>query len=687
MRRSGSGKVSLREATSIIFALVAILPLLALLPVLWYSGVIATTQAQVSLFLALGLALLGLVILRRTVDQIASLARAVVGPETPAATAPGPGGVGVAVPGLGQVAEVGQLSGAFARMLEDLRGSTERLEDLVFKLSALNEVVELAARVPKMDELLDRVLERTMRTVRATAGSIMLVDRERQALRVVAARGTPGELVGAEVSLRGGIAGQIVQSGDPVIVDDIKADARFATAEAARYGSGAFIGMPIRVEDRTIGVITLGRSGTAAATGRPFSATDLQFLNALMAHVAYAVDNARLLQEAQTSTTRLRAALEELRTAQARVVEGETLRATGQMASGMAHHLNNLLSVASGRVQLLLRRATGTQPELREPLEMIHRATLDAAEVVRRVLGFTAIQPVMEAAPVDLNDVVRDVIELTRPRWRDEPQARGATIDTALDLTPIPKVRGEAVRLREALVNLMLNAIDALPTGGTIRIRTWALDHWVCCAVADDGVGMTEEVRRHAVEPFFTTKGPQGTGLGLSVVHGIIQRHRGEIEIAPGLGAGTVVTLRLPAEVTASVEPVAASVPPVPPLRILLVDDEAPVRAALADTFTDDGHTVLQVANGREALQRLEAGEQVDVVVTDLGMPEMNGWEVAREVKARWPGLPVGLVTGWAVTVEMSSEERAQTDFIIAKPYSLDALRSALATVHAKIAR
>jgi signal transduction histidine kinase len=564
-------------------------------------------------------------------------------------------------------------------MLDDLRGSTERLEDLVFKLSTLNEVVELAARVPQLNDLLSLVLERTMRTVRAGIGSIMLLDHERQLLRVVAARGLPEDVVGrAEVRVGEGIAGKVVQIGEPVLVEDISADPRFGKPNQPKYGSGAFMCLPVRVEDRIIGVVNLAKSA-AAAPSPAFSPTDLQFLNTLMTHIAYAVDNARLLQEARLSTNRLRSAMEDLRTTQTRVVEGETLRAMGQMASGMAHHVNNLLAIISGRTQLLLARKPS--PETQRPLEIIQRATFDAAEVVRRVLGFASMHPAAAKAPVDVNEIVREVVELTRPRWRDEAQRRSLTIDVSTELGQIARVAGEAPALREVVMNLLFNAIDALPDGGHIVVRTWSADAWVFCAVADDGVGMDDEIRRRALEAFFTTKGPQATGLGLSVAHSIVQRHGGELSLRPNEGKGTVITLRLPQVAPEAVVAESAPSSAGRALRILVIDDEQPVRDALADSLAEDGHTVIAAASGPEGLARLADGVKVDVVMTDLGMPEMTGWDVARAVRTRHPGLPIGLITGWAVALELSDEERHAVDFVIAKPYTTDALRSALSAL------
>jgi CheY-like chemotaxis protein len=351
----------------------------------------------------------------------------------------------------------------------------------------------------------------------------------------------------------------------------------------------------------------------------------------------------------------------------------------GQMASGMAHHVNNLLAIISGRTQLLLARKPS--PETQRPLEIIQRATFDAAEVVRRVLGFASMHPAAAKAPVDVNEIVREVVELTRPRWRDEAQRRSLTIDVSTELGQIARVAGEAPALREVVMNLLFNAIDALPDGGHIVVRTWSADAWVFCAVADDGVGMDDEIRRRALEAFFTTKGPQATGLGLSVAHSIVQRHGGELSLRPNEGKGTVITLRLPQVAPEAVVAESAPSSAGRALRILVIDDEQPVRDALADSLAEDGHTVIAAASGPEGLARLADGVKVDVVMTDLGMPEMTGWDVARAVRTRHPGLPIGLITGWAVALELSDEERHAVDFVIAKPYTTDALRSALSAL------
>ena len=389
-----------------------------------------------------------------------------------------------------------------------------------------------------------------------------------------------------------------------------------------------------------------------------------------------ALENARLYAAAQHS-------LAELQAAQEKLIQGATLRAVGEMASGAAHHLNNLLAVVLGRAQLLLE--TPTAAPCRRPLEAIARAAGDAAEVVRRVQRFARLDVSEEREPLDLNSLARDVIELTQARWQDEAHVRGAQIEVSLLPSPVPPVLGNASALREVLMNLVLNAVDALPQGGRIEIRTFTDERHTCVTVTDTGAGMSEEVKRHALEPFFTTKGPKGTGLGLSVSYGIIKSHSGELSIEPAPGRGTVVTVRLPLIAArpgggACPAPV-ANLSLVAPQRILVIDDEEEVRSMLADVAASQGHEVLQAASGREAIALLEGGAKVDLVLTDLGMPEMTGWAVARAIKSRWPRLAVGLVTGWGNQGNVSAADRQLIFGTLAKPVTPDALRAFITSV------
>jgi len=374
-------------------------------------------------------------------------------------------------------------------------------------------------------------------------------------------------------------------------------------------------------------------------------------------------------------------ALAELRHAQEQLVRGATLRALGQLSAGAAHHLNNLFAVVLGRLGLLL---DAPQPAgVAGQLRLMEKAMLDAAEVVRRIHTFSRMQPVEDRQPLDLRRLVDDVVEMTRGRWKDEMQARGVTIDVIVEAEEVPPVLGNETSLRELLMNLVLNAIDALPAGGRITLGLRAEPDGVRLTVADTGVGMAPEIRRRALEPFFTTKGVRSTGLGLSVGYGIVQRHGGELEIRSAEGRGTVVMVRLPFDGAPAgsrpVEEGAGAPPPARPLRALVIDDEPLVRETVGTMLQRLGHAALTAASGPEGLALLEAGERVDLVLTDLGMPGMTGLEVMRRIRARWGGLPVRLVTGWADAERMVDVDPVFRDAIVYKPLTLDALRVVIA--------
>ena len=670
-----SERTSLRGAAATIFALTAILPLSLLVALLWRAGLLDDPRTQVNVLLALIVALLGFTLFQHLVRRIAAVAAAVQGGK--ALDGLSPDARSGMVPAVGHVSEIGEITGAFAGLLTELRASTDRLGDSVVKLGTLNDLAELGARIPALQDLLEVVLERTMRTVHASIGSIMLLDPERRTLRIAASRGLP-DVAGMEINVGEGIAGKVVEAGDPVVVEDIETDPRFARSNDPKYGSGSFICLPVRSRDHVIGVINLARKqpgveGGTVATA--FSATDLYFLNALMTNVGYAVDNARMLQDSRQSAHQLQQALDDVKTAQARLVQGETLRALGELASGMAHHLNNLLSVILGRVDLLLSAAEA--PEYRRRLESVRLAGLDAADVVRRMLRFTQRKNFSDMALVDLNALAREVVELLRPRWHDEAHLRGVEIDVRLELGQIPTTRGDEAALREVLMNLLVNAIEALPDGGRIVVKTGVAEEGIHCSVADSGAGMSEALRARATEPFFTTKGPKGTGLGLSASYGILEQHGGELSIESAEGRGTTVTIRLPAMPEAvALRRTEAPSPGAPrSLRILLIDDEPDVRQVFGEMLVAEGHRVIDAEGGAEGLARLEDGEPFDAVFTDLGMPDMTGWEVARAVKARWPKVTVVVITGWPEEAEGRDADRRTVDFTVAKPVTIDALR------------
>jgi ligand-binding sensor domain-containing protein/signal transduction histidine kinase/CheY-like chemotaxis protein len=403
--------------------------------------------------------------------------------------------------------------------------------------------------------------------------------------------------------------------------------------------------------------------------------------------LARLVQERRQAEEAlQESNRRLEQALGELRRAQEHVIQQERLHALGQMASGIAHDFNNALAAILGYSELLLMRpANLSNPgKVMEDLRAINTAAKDAANVVRRLREFYRHREEGEIfLPVDLHQLIGQAISLAQPKWKDQTQASGLAISVKTNLQPVPPVPGNEADLREALINLIFNAVDALPGGGTIIISARAEGEQVVVEVSDTGTGMTEDVRQRCLEPFFTTKGERGTGLGLAMVYGVIQRHKGEIAVESEPGKGTTIIIRLPiyAALPAADEkqPVAA---PTRSLHILVVEDEPQVRQIMIHYLSGDGHTVEAAANGREGLDKFRAG-RFDLVVTDQAMPEMSGDQMVAAIKHLAPRMPIILLTGFGDFIDAAGERPAGVNIIVSKPVTLSALRQAVAKVTA----
>jgi signal transduction histidine kinase len=382
-------------------------------------------------------------------------------------------------------------------------------------------------------------------------------------------------------------------------------------------------------------------------------------------------------------TQQLHQALEDLKAAQAQVIQQERLRALGGMASGIAHDFNNSLVGILGLTELLLHRPETLEdkPKTKRYLEMINTTAKDAGKIVNRLREFYRFREQREATEsVDLNRLVDEAISLTQPRWKTQAEARNISIAMKKDLHEIPAVDGNVSELREVLTNLIFNAVDAMPDGGTLSIHTHSDDHQVVLEVSDTGHGMTEEIRRRCFEPFFTTKGAHGSGLGLSMVHGILQRHQATIDIKSEINKGTTFTIRFAPQ---SAPPPASA--PTPPdgssqhLHVLVVDDEVMVREIVGEFLAMDGHVVETANGGCEGLKKFQK-DHFDLVLVDRAMPDMSGDEVAASIKSMSPTIPVIMLTGFGSMMEATGEKPAGVDLVVGKPVTMHDMHSAVAS-------
>jgi CheY-like chemotaxis protein len=355
------------------------------------------------------------------------------------------------------------------------------------------------------------------------------------------------------------------------------------------------------------------------------------------------------------------------------------------MATGIAHDLNQSLMLVASYSDLARQAIVQSPPDLAELEDLLTtttQAAMDGGETVKRLLLFTRVAPEQDASQVELSKVVRDAAQLTAPRWRDAAQAAGRPIRLYVEAESRPTIQGSAAQLRELMTNLIFNAIDALPTGGTISLRVLEEDGQGIIEVADSGIGMSTEVQARVFEPFFTTKGEGGTGLGLAMVFRIVEQHAGHIQVRSAPGDGT--TFRIAFPLVSVLEAVLGSMSseglaPVRPLRILAVDDEPMMTKAVARMLKPSGHVVSVAASGEEALEKL--AEQVcDVVLSDVGMgPGINGWELADATKRRWPGVRFLLATGWGASIAPGEARARGVEAVLSKPYHARDLLQALA--------
>jgi signal transduction histidine kinase/ActR/RegA family two-component response regulator len=572
----------------------------------------------------------------------------------------------------------------FNQMLTQIQQSESKLHAQLGRLSLLQHITRATGERQDLPSVFQVVLTSLEENLPIDFGCFLLYDPVSKSLSV-STLGSRGQAFAdklalsqqAEVPIDANglsrcVAGQLVHEPDALQVH-FPFPQRLAGA-----GLRSVVFAPLIVENQVFGVLVCTRCQPGA-----FSSGECEFLKQLSEHVALASHQARL-------HSALQQAYDDLRQSQHTVMQQERLRALGQMASGIAHDINNAISPVSLYTESLLEREPNLSDRTRGYLTTIQRAIEDVARTVSRMKEFYRERDSqLTLERVQLNRAVQQVVELTRPRWSDLPQARGAMVDLQTDLTePMPDIMGAEHEIRDALTNLIFNAVDAMPAGGTLSVRTRKAtaadgEARAFIEVIDTGVGMDEDTRRRCLEPFYTTKGERGSGLGLAMVYGMVQRHSAELEIESATGQGTTVRLSFPAYSSSVVAtPTVAHAAVVKrQLRILLVDDDPVLIKSLQDTLQEDGHLITVTHGGREGIEAFAAamrrGERFDVVVTDLGMPHVDGRKVAAAVKDISPRTPVILLTGWGQRLISTNDAPAHVNKVLAKPPRLHELRAA----------
>src|SRR5437667_8906904 len=522
------------------------------------------------------------------------------------------------------------------------RRASERAE----KLTTLSALTRLITGAASSHEVFGAVAEAAVRLLAARASQVWVDDPANAMLRIegtVSVDPALAEQLGKfKIMPHGdGLTGSVFATRTPMFVRDLRSEPRFRAQAIVDEGAvRAYAGIPlVAAEGVVVGVLSLlfGERGD-------FTDEEKELVRLLADQAAIAIVQAQLYGEAERRRRQAEEMAENLERSQGQLVKTERLRALGEMAAGVAHDFNNLLSVILGRAELMLRRVR--EPGMVRDLEAVRRAAQDGADTVRRIQECTRTRRTRSFERVDLGDVAREVIELTRPRWEVEGQSRGVRYEFTVEgLAPPVAVRPE--ELREVLTNLVTNAVDAMPDGGRCTVGLASEREWATVSVRDTGVGMEEDMRRRVFEPFFTSKGPRGTGLGLAVSWGIVTRHGGTIEVesVPGRGSTFVVRLPVPVALPDSVTGLTVP-PPTHAARVLIIEDEPEVQAVLADMLREAGYVVTVAKDGSNGLDRCEE-EPIDIVLSDISMPGLSGWDVATQLRPTLPPSAIRFVTGW----------------------------------------
>lgn len=588
---------------------------------------------------------------------------------------------------------VGERTQDLKSEISERKKAQDALQQQLSRISLLNQITQIISERQDLPSILQVVLRQLEDNLGVDLGGVCLVGPQGDALAVAAWRekhpagqGRPILKKGDTLVLHDSGLSRC-KLGDLVYWADTTELSPQLAKQLAHIDLRCAVSVPLMVEGKLFGILSVARKESNS-----FSSGECEFLRMLSEHVALAAHQAKL-------HTELENAYNDLRQSQQAVMQQDRLRALGQMASGIAHDINNALSPVVGFAGLLLEYEPNLSASARKNLHYIRTAGEDVAHIVARMREFYRQRDKQEILfPLNLNQLTEEVIDMTRPRWRDIPQGRGIMVETETDFTAdIPPVAGIEAEVREALTNLILNAVDALPTGGKLIVRTRTLvlgksekspntpTHGVL-EVIDNGTGMSELTLKHCLEPFYSTKGQRGTGLGLAMVYGVMERHQGKIEIDSELGKGTTVRLIFPllAQRVEEIEGGGAIMRP-HSLNVLCIDDEPLLRELVKEMLEKDGHRVQSADGGQTGLdafrKAVEQGKPFDLVLTDLGMPYIDGREVARVVKKESPKTPVVLLTGWGAFMKRDGEEPAHVDGILSKPPRIHELRQVLARV------
>jgi len=542
--------------------------------------------------------------------------------------------------------------------------NSEKLGATVEECSIINSTLNIA-------EVLENIMKYANRVTNSVASTLMLLDEETRELVFSVPTGPKsGKLTDFRLPPGKGIAGWVAENEQHLLIPDVKKDKRFygKTDEMSGFETKSILCVPLKAKSKMIGVLEVINK----VDDTSFTEEDAMLLNIFANQAAVAIENARFYGE-------LKDRYEEEKLLQEKLAESEKLRAMGLMASGVAHDFNNMLAIIFGNLDLV--EVEDNKDMILKRLDKIKKAAVDSANIIKRLQKFTKTNSEdTQFQPLKFNDLVREAIEISTPMWKDGPQAKGISIEIVDDITEEELIiLGNDTDLREAIINMIFNSVGAMPQGGKIHLATYAKNESIYLELSDNGNGMTEETKRRIFDPFFTTKGINHSGLGMSMLYGIIKRHNGSIDIKTKPGKGTMFTIVLPKgnEIIEKENKKSSPVVEMGKANIMIIDDEPEIGVLLSEILSKQGHKTCVFGSGKDGIEAFKEGGY-EVLITDLGMPGVSGWEVISIARQIRPGVVIGIITGWDISEEEAKQKGV--DFLINKPFRADSVLQVVAT-------
>ncbi len=533
---------------------------------------------------------------------------------------------------------------------------SKKLGAVIEKCTVINSTLNIA-------EVLDRIMKYANLVTNSAASTLMLLDEETGELVFSVPTGPKSDrLTDIRIPPGKGIAGCVATNEQYLLIPDVSKDPRFydKVDEKSGYETESILCVPLMAKTKLIGVLEVINK----ADGNSFTKEDAMLLNFFANQAAVAIENARFYGE-------LKRKYDEEREIQERLVESEKLRALGLMTSGIAHDFNNMLAIITGNIDLI--ETEEDKDKILKMVQIIKKTAKDSAKTIKRLQKYARTKnDKSELQATNLDNLVREAIDISTTIWKGSANGLSVEIvDTLAEDESI--ILGDDTDLKEAIINMIFNSVDAMPHGGKIYIATYTKNERIYLELSDNGTGMTEETKNRIFDPFFTKKGLDHSGLGMSMLYGTIKRHNGSIDIKTSLGKGTTFTIAFPKskEKIERRDRTQDSVVDIKKANIMILDDKSKIGVVMSAILSKHGHQVSVFDSSRDAIEAFKEGGYA-LLITDLGLTDISGWEViniARQIK---PDVVAGVITGWDISEEEAKQKGA--DFLINKPFEANQL-------------